>query len=77
MDPGHSCGPSWGRGRGGGQEMQSGFPEKKKRKARMSWLDLPSLLFPFGLEDNFADPLAYEQSIVVNQTTDIAFEGID
>lgn len=43
----------------------------------MSWLDLPSLLFAFGLEDNFADPLAYEQSIVVNQTTDIAFEGID
>lgn len=51
------------------------FPEKKERKARRSWLDLPSLLFAVALEDSFADSL--EQSIVVIQTIGFAFEGID
>lgn len=32
-------------------------------------------MFAFGLEDNFADPLAYEQSIVVIQTRRFALDS--
>lgn len=73
VNPGHNCGPFLGWG----ETRNRNYDSQKKRKARRSWLDLPSLLFAFGLEDNFADPLAYEQSIVVIQTTGFAFEGID
>lgn len=68
MDPGHNCGPFLG---GPGNAIR--IP--RKRKARRSWLDRPSLLFAFGLEDNFADPLAYEQSIVVIQTRRFALDS--
>jgi hypothetical protein len=81
VDPVHNCGPFLGVGGGTRKcnpDSQKEKKEKKERKARRSWLDLPSLLFAFALEDNFADPLAYEQSsIVVIQTTGFAFEGID
>lgn len=70
MDPGHKCGPFlWG--------TRKCNLHSQKEKSKEELAGPPFTSVAFGLEDNFADPLAHEQSIVVIQTPGFAFEGLD